>query len=53
MEGRIIQVAGGSSVIFPVCGKRGIRRAVYVYKNGSCGDETWTYLKFAGWDKIK
>ncbi len=53
MEGRIIQVSGGLSVVFPVRGKRGFRRAVYVYKNGSCGDETWTFLKFAGWEKSK
>ena len=53
MEGRILQVSGGSSVVFPIRGKSGIRRAVYVYKNGSCGDETWTFLKFNGWEKSK
>lgn len=57
MSGRLIVPGFGDSVVFPIampskrfpCGK--IRRARYVFANGKCGGDEWTYLKFAGWEK--
>ena len=57
MSGRLCQAGLGSHVSFPIyspskrysCGK--LRRARYDYATGECGTETWTYLKFVGYEK--
>ncbi len=51
MSGHMTQPGLGSSVIFIIRGARSFRKARYLYAIGRMGEETWTYLKFAGWEK--
>ncbi len=46
MSGRLIAPGPGRNVEFAIRTRAGIRRVLYRYATGACGEESWTYLKY-------